>query len=392
MTSKDTSHHVQILQTMLKNIMTEKKLVPEYIESLKVYQAGKPVDELIREKGLTKISKLASNENPLGPSPFAIKEMTQALWDLHTYPDMHAYALKSSLCNLYHLKKENIILGNGSEGIMAYIARAFIQPGDEVLTSENTFIGFYILARSVGAKITLTPLTSDYLFDVTAMAKAITNKTKVIYIANPNNPTGTYITKDKFDFLMKHVPDHVLVILDEAYFEFAKERKDYPDSMDYRYDNVITLRTFSKAYGLAGIRVGYGFAHEKLVSNLTKIKLPFEPNLIAQKGAIGALNDLPHLERSIKNNKNRYPKLIQELKKHNFTPIESITNFVTFKTGSSEASDWLFENLLNEGVIIRPLKANEMPQYVRISIGTKNEMNHLYTALDKIMPEYKKLF
>ncbi len=372
--------------------MTDKKLVPDYIENLKVYQAGKPVDELARERGLTKISKLASNENPLGPSPFAIKEMTQALWDLHSYPDMHAFALKSALCDLYNLKRENIILGNGSEGIMAYIARAFIQPNDDVLTSENTFIGFYILARSVGANIKLTPLTDDYRFDIKAMAKAITDKTKIIYIANPNNPTGTYITKEEFDCLMKYVPDHVLVILDEAYFEFAKEKEDYPDSMDYRYDNVITLRTFSKAYGLAGIRVGYGFAHESLIANLTKVKLPFEPNLIAQKGAHGALGDLPHLERTIENNRTLYPQLISELKRHGFKPIESITNFVTVKTGSGKASDWLFDHLLNEGVIIRPLKANEMPDYIRISIGTKEEMDHLFMALDIVIPEYKKLF
>jgi histidinol-phosphate aminotransferase len=231
----------------------KKTLVPEYIKNLKPYQAGKPIDELAREKGIEKISKLASNENPLGPSPFAIREMTQGLWDLHRYPDMHGFKLKESLANLYNLKKENIILGNGSEGIMAGIAKAFIQEGDEVLTSANTFIGFYILTRSVGAQMRLTPLTSDYRYDVKAMAKAITPNTKIIYMANPNNPTGTYVTKSEFDYLMEHVPDHVLVILDEAYFEFAENKEDYPDSMDYRYDNVITLRTFSKGYGLGGI-------------------------------------------------------------------------------------------------------------------------------------------
>lgn len=370
----------------------QKELVPSYLKELKVYQAGKPIDEVARERGLTNISKLASNENPLGPSPFAIREMTRGLWDLHRYPDMHAYNLKSKLAEIYDLKLENIILGNGSEGIMAYIARAFLQPNDEVLTCDNTFIGFYILARSVGAKLKTVPLTEDYRFDVKALASSITEKTKVVYIANPNNPTGTYITKTEFDYLMEHVPDHVLVILDEAYFEFAIQQDDYPDSMDYRYDNVLTLRTFSKAYGLSGIRVGYGFGHEELISYLTKVKLPFEPNLIGQLGAVGALEDQPHLERTIKNNTKRYNELIDYLEEKNFKPIKSITNFVTFKTGSAEASDFLFDKLLNHGVIIRPLKANEMNEYVRVSIGTKDEMKHFYEAMDEVLPEYDEKF
>ena len=367
-------------------------LVPEYIRNLKVYQAGKPIEELAREKGLTNISKLASNENPLGPSPYAIREMTRGLWDLHRYPDMHAYNLKKALSDLYDLKLTNIILGNGSEGIMAYIARAFLKPGDEVLTSENTFIGFYILARSVGASLNCVPLNKEYGYDTDAMAKAIGPKTKVIYIANPNNPTGTYITKKEFDQLMSFVPEHVLVILDEAYFEFAKDQADYPDSMDYRYDNVITLRTFSKAYGLSGIRVGYGFAHENLISNLSKVKLPFEPNLIAQLGAKGALEDKPHLTRTLTNNKKRYQKLFNYLEEKKLNPIKSITNFITFKTGSFEASEFLFDELLNRGVIIRSLKANEMPEYVRSSLGTKAEMEHFYTAMEEVFPLYQKQF
>ena len=330
--------------------MHRKDLVPEYLKNLQVYQAGKPIDEVVREKGLTRVSKLASNENPLGPSPFAIREMTRGLWDLHRYPDMHAYALKSKLADIYDLKLENIILGNGSEGIMAYIARAFLRPDDEVLTCDNTFIGFYILARSVGAKLNKVPLTEDYRFDVKALAKNITDKTKVIYIANPNNPTGTYITKEEFDYLMDYVPPHVLVILDEAYFEFAQDQEDYPDSMNYRYDNVLTLRTFSKAYGLSGIRVGYGFGHAELIGYLSRVKLPFEPNLIGQLGAVGALEDQPHLDRTLRNNRKRYDELMSFLEERDFSPIKSITNFVTIKTGSSEASDFMFEELLNEGV------------------------------------------
>lgn len=366
-------------------------LVPEYVRNLQVYQAGKPIDELTRERGLTRISKLASNENPLGPSPFAIQKMTNALWEVHRYPDMNAYALKSALAKLYKLKNENIILGNGSEGIMSYIARAFVQPGHEILTCENTFIGFTIIARSVGANLKTVPL-KNYRFDVEALAKNISKKTKVIYICNPNNPTGTYITKKEFDFLMSHVPNHVLVILDEAYFEFAREASDYPNSMDYRYDNVITLRTFSKAYGLSGIRIGYGFGHEDLIANLHKVKMPFEPGLIAQMGALGAIYDKPHLRRTVVNNKRRYTELFEFLTKHEFNPIPSAANFIAFKTGSEEASRYMFDRLLDHGVIIRQLKANEMPDFVRVSLGTKKEMRHFFKAMEAILPEYNKRY
>ncbi|MCB9060256.1 MAG: histidinol-phosphate transaminase [Halobacteriovoraceae bacterium] len=375
--------------------MTEsekKELVPEYIKNLKVYQAGKPIEELAREKSLKKISKLASNENPLGPSPFAIKEMTQGLWSLHQYPDMHAFRLKQALSELYNLKHQNIILGNGSEGILAYIARVFVQPGDEVITSEGTFIGFNIMFKGQGAKITKVPLTKDFRFCVKSIAEKITDQIKLIYIANPNNPTGTYITKHEFDYLMKYVPNHVLVVLDEAYFEFATHAENYPNSMDYRYDNVITLRTFSKAYGLAGIRVGYGFGHETLIGHLHKVKLPFEPNYIAQLGACGAIHDRPHLQRTLLNNMAEYQKLLKYLKSNGFSPIESLTNFICFHVGSIQASDWLFEKLLDQGVIIRPLKGNELPHHMRVSVGLPEENLHFMESMDNLISEFRKKF
>ena len=275
---------------------------------------------------------------------------------------------------------------------MGNIARAFIQPGDEILTSEKTFIGFNILARSAGANLVQVPMTVDYRYDVKALASSINENTKIIYIANPNNPTGTYIKKLEFDYLMKFVPKHVLVILDEAYFEFAQRIKDYPDSMNYRYDNVITLRTFSKAYGIAGVRVGYGFAHETLIEYLTKVKLPFEPGLISQVGAVGAIEDTPHLVRTLDNNDDEYARLWSYLKKKGFTPIDSVTNFLCFKTGSKEASQCLYELLLGHGVIIRPLTANGLPNFIRVSIGTPYEMNHFYEAMNQVLPEFMKKF
>jgi len=379
---------------MKKSKVSHHTLVPDFVRRLKTYQAGKPIDELAREKNLKKITKLASNENPHGPSPKAIEAMRNSLSETHRYPDMHAYKLKEKLCSIYNLKQENIILGNGSEGIMAYIVRAFLQPGQEVLTSEHTFIGFYILARSVGANLVTLPLQPDtYKYDVMTLARNITEKTKIIYIANPNNPTGTYITKEEFDQFMTYVPDHVLVILDEAYFEYASHKYDqYPDSMDYRYDNVITLRTFSKAYGLSGVRCGYGFAHEDLISNLHKVKLPFEPNSLAQIAALHALEDTEHLEKSLHQNNKYRKKCYEYLQQKNFKPIRSVTNFITFKTGSEEASLYLYENLLNEGVIIRPLTSNEMPDFVRVSIGTSKEMEHFFEAMDKVLPLYDKRY
>lgn len=356
------------------------KLVPEYISKLIPYTSGKPIEELAREKNLKRISKLASNENPLGPSPLALKEIERGLKNLNRYPDMFGFELKTLLAQIYKLKNSNIILGSGSEGIMSSLAKAFLWPGEEILTCENTFIGFYIIARATGAKLNLVPL-KNYKFDVVELAEKINEKTRIIYLANPNNPTGTFITKEEFDYLMGYVPDHVLVILDEAYFEFAKSQKDFPDSMNYRYDNVITLRTFSKAYGIAGIRLGYGFAHDSLISEISKVKLPFEPSSLAQLAGIGALKDLDHLNATLLNNKIQYERTLPYLEKNELNPIPSVANFIAFKANDPEG---LFENLLNEGVIIRPLKSNGMPNHLRVSMGSPEEMDHFFEAMEKI--------
>lgn len=373
-------------------IMTidRKQLVPPYIRNLETYQSGKPIEELAKEKGLKKISKLASNENPLGPSPKALQSIRNSIDNTHRYPDMHARVLTDLLAARFKLKPENIVFGNGSEGIMSCIVRAFLGVDEEVLTSEGSFVGFYILAKGVGAKIKTVSLTEDYQYDIEKIANSITSKTKIIYIANPNNPTGRFITKAQFDFLMSKVPEHVLVLLDEAYFEFAIGTKDYPDSMDYRYDNVITLRTFSKAYGLAGIRIGYGFAHEDLITNIKKVKLPFEPNSLALAAGVGALEDTEHLRLTLENNKKEILKLSDFFNKKNVQYIPSSTNFLTFKTGSLENTKNLYELFLNEGVILRPLIKNDLPNFIRISIGTESEMNHFKQAFERIWPRFFK--
>src|SRR5690242_9349810 len=272
-------------------------LVPPYIESLRPYEAGRTIESVRRQYGLTRIAKLASNENPLGTSPAALEAMRRSLETLNLYPD-GGLRLREVLAEQFDLKVENVIAGSGSEGIMSNIIRAFLCDEDEVLTTEAAFIGFQVLARSRGVTYRTVPYR-NWHYDLEALAAAITERTKIIYLANPNNPTGTIFTKQEFEEFYRHVPERVLIILDEAYFEYANDNPRYPDSMQYRYDNVITLRTFSKAYGLAGMRIGYGFAHEALIANPLKVKLPFEPSAPAQAAGIAALSDRDFLRRSV---------------------------------------------------------------------------------------------
>jgi histidinol-phosphate aminotransferase len=358
------------------------RLVPPYIETLEPYKAGKPISELKRELGLTDVIKLASNENPLGPSPVALEELRKVMNDLHYYPN-GGLDLREVLAERFDLKVANVIVDAGSEGIMSSIIRTFLCDDDEVLTSEGTFVGLYVLVKSRGVRLVTVPL-KEYHFDLKAIAAAITGCTKIIYLANPNNPTGTIFTKSEFDEFMNSVPSHVLIILDEAYFEYAKDNPKYPDSMHYRYDNVITLRTFSKVYGLAGIRIGYGFAHETLIGNLLKVKLPFEPSTLAQAAGIGALRDATFVHRSLEVNAEGMQYVVPELKELGFTVIPSDANFVMCPLESSEAVTELYTELLKLGVIIRPLPAFRLPHCIRITIGTMPENERLIQSLKTI--------
>lgn len=363
------------------------RLVPPYIESLEPYKAGKPIAELQRELGIAHVTKLASNENPLGPSPLAIEEMRRHLGDLHRYPN-GGLDLREALAARFRLKVGNVIAGSGSEGIMSNIIRAFLCDDDEVLTSEGTFVGFYVLARSRGTTLVTVPLR-DYRFDLGAIAAAINERTKIIYLANPNNPTGTIFTKAEFDSFIAHVPPHVLIILDEAYFEYARRTPEYPDSMYYRYDNVITLRTFSKAYGIAGLRIGYGFAHDLLIANLLKVKLPFEPSTPAQAAGIGALGDAEFLERTLAANEAGKRWLVPALHESGFTTVPTEANFVCVPLESETAVDELYQGLLGQGVIVRPLKPFGLPRCLRITIGTEEQNGELMRALTKLQKERK---
>ncbi len=358
-------------------------LVPPYIEALRPYEAGRTIESVRRQYGLSSIAKLASNENPLGTSPKALEAIRESLSGLNLYPN-GGLDLRQVLAREFDVKVENVIAGSGSEGIMSNIIRAFLGDEDEVLTTEAAFIGFQVLARSRGVKYRTVPYRNWY-YDLEALAGAITPNTKIVYLANPNNPTGTIFTRQEFDKFYEHVPERVLIILDEAYFEYAKDNPRYPDSMHYRYDNVITLRTFSKVYGLAGVRIGYGFAHEELIRNLLKVKLPFEPSTPAQAAGIAALADKEFLHRSLELNARGLRFLERELRNDGFDVVSSEANFVMLVLPSEQDAGRMFEALLSQGVIVRPLKAFGLPNCIRISTGT-DEDNRL--CIDAIRRSY----
>jgi histidinol-phosphate aminotransferase len=357
-------------------------LVPPYIEALRPYQAGRSVEEIQRAYGISRVSKLASNENPLGPSPLAIEAMARSMSGLNLYPD-GGLELRRVLAERYETKVENVIAGSGSEGIISNIIRAFLCDDDEVLTTDAAFLGFQVLAKSRGVAYRTVPYR-DWHYDLTALAGAITERTKIVYLANPNNPTGTIFSKQDFDAFYRHVPERVLIILDEAYFEYAKDTPRYPDSMHYRYDNVITLRTFSKVYGLAGVRIGYGFAHERLIENLLKVKLPFEPSTLAQAAGIGALADKEFLHKSLELNARGLKFLTKALGEIGLKIIPSEANFVMAVLPSAEHAARLAGELLPQGIIIRPLASFGLPNCVRISTGTAEDNQRCVEAIQKL--------
>ena len=372
------------MEVLLKENLHLMALVPKHIKELSPYKAGKPISEVQRELGLEKIVKLASNENPLGPPKSSVKAAQDSLLECHRYPDAAAFELREKLATRFKLKIENVVLGGGSEGVMSTIMRTFLKPGDEIVTAQNSFIGFRVLANASGIHTNWIPM-KNYRYDLPSMADAINDYTKIIYLVNPDKPTGTYFTVDEFDTFMSRVPERVLVLLDEAYFEYAQNVGNFPDSMHYRYDNVITLRTFSKAYGLAGFRVGYGFGHEDLIGSLLKVKLPFEPAIPAQSAAIAALDDQQYLENTLTVNDKGMRQIIATFDMFELRYIPSVTNFVTlvFKDGI-QAKEFT-QKMLENGVILRHLIGFGLPECVRVTIGTVDENNFFIEKLNNTM-------
>ncbi len=358
--------------------------IPEHIATLQPYKAGKSIEEIKKAYHLDTVVKLASNENPLGPSPKALEAIKASLDSIHRYPQPGFDRLREALARRFGVYEENVIAGHGSESILSVIMRTFLSENDEVITSAGTFIGFRVLANIQALKLITVPLDA-FRFDLGAIAERATTNTKLIYIANPNNPTGTMVSEREFLTFHQRIPDHVLIVMDEAYFDFAGAFPDYPDSMKYRFDNVITLRTFSKAYGLAGIRIGYGFASPELIGAMMKVKLPFEPGIPSQAAGLAALEDEAFLQQYLELNRRGLRFLYNLFDSLSVTYIRSCANFVTIVLESADAADALNTRLLEQGVIVRPLASFGLPHCIRITAGREEENQYFARALEKAL-------
>lgn len=359
-------------------------LVPINIEKLKPYVAGKTIEEVKKEFNPPAISKLASNENRLGCSPRIKDAVLEAMQEIQDYPDPASRVLKAQLAEHNGVDPGNIIVAAGSESVIAILCRTFFLNNEEAITADATFVGFFVQANVRGIRLKMLPVTDDYRYDLEAMAAAVTDQTKMIYIANPNNPTGTYITKSEFEWFMNRIPEDILVIMDEAYYEYAKDIEDYPHSLDYRLDNVITLRTFSKAYGLAGFRIGYGIGHEELIRNMSKTKLTFEPTTLAQAAASVALEDEKFLEESRKMVENGKKRMYRFFDEQDITYIPSVSNSVMIVLSSEQEAIDITQRMLENGVILRRVAAFGLPNCIRITVGTDKEIDHLIESFKNV--------
>ena len=349
------------------------------IETIHPYQGGKPIEEVQRELGITDIIKLASNENPLGPSPLAMEAIQQAAAQVNLYPDGNAYYLKADVANHLQVAPENLLFGNGSNEVLQIIGETYIAPDDEVVYSESAFIVYMLVSKIFGAKSVVTPMR-DHDQDLDAMGDAITDRTKAVFIANPNNPTGTIVTKEQTERFMERVPEDMLVVFDEAYYEYVN-RPDYPQTLPYVHDgrNVIITRTFSKIYGLAGLRIGYGIAKPEIIETMNRVRQPFNCNLVAQAGACAALKDIEHVRRSREINASGKTYLYDALDRMGLGYVETEGNFILVHLGQSgqETADVL----LQKGVIVRPVAGYGFPNSVRVTIGLPEETERFVNAL-----------
>ena len=361
--------------------------VPDYILKLKPYKPGKPLEELEREYGITDSIKLASNENPLGPPASAVKAMEKALGDSHRYPDGSGFHLTQKIAEKHGLKPENIVLGNGSDDIIGLLTRAYLAPGDEAIMPLPSFLMYEIMVNSTGAVSVFTPLAGgdrNFAIDLEEMIKRVTEKTRMIFLTNPNNPTGTIIRKREFEDFLKQVPDNIIVVVDEAYIEFVRDEqcmtgRDYLGGQKA----VVVLRTFSKAYGLAGLRMGYGIMNQDIAMALHKVRMPFNVNSLAQAGALAALDDEAYLEKSRTLIHQGLDRLYRELDTLGITYYPSQSNF--FLIDVKRSSDQVFEQLLREGVIVRAMTSYGYPEFIRVTVGLPEENARFVKALTKVM-------
>jgi len=359
-----------------------KELARKNILNLTPYIAGKPIEETKRQLGLREVIKLASNENPLGPSPKAVEAIKKSLKDLNRYPDSSGFYLKKKLAKYYNLEVNNFVLGNGSDELIDIIIKAFVEPDENIVTADVTFLEYEILASVLGCRVKRAPL-KYFKYDLGGIRKAIDSKTKLVFIANPNNPTGTYATKYELEDFIKDLPDNIILIMDEAYDTFI-DVDDFPLTLKYaKNKNVIILKTFSKAYGLAGLRMGYSIARPELSVNMEKSRQPFNVNSLAQIAAIAALDDKKFLEKSkevILAGKNF---IYDNLNKLGLSYVPSVTNFILIDVGR-EGTD-VFNRMLNRGVIVRDMKQYGLKNFIRVTVGTKKENERFVKVLKKIL-------
>lgn len=356
-------------------------LALDCVTKLHPYVPGKPIEELERELGITDIVKLASNENPLGPSEKVLAAIAQASKELTRYPDGNGFALKAAIANKYQLNADQITLGNGSNDVLELLARAFVSPENEVIFSQYAFAVYPIVTQAVGAKAVIAP-ARDYGHDLQAMSTLISNKTKLIFIANPNNPTGTFLEAGGLENFISQVPETTIIVLDEAYVEYGDRDVNSIDWLA-KYPNLVITRTFSKAYGLAGLRIGYALSNPEIADLLNRIRQPFNGNSLALAAAVVALADDQYIADTKEMNNKGMAQVIAGLEELGLSYIPSKANFLTVDIGRN--SDEVFDLLLRKGVIIRPVANYGLANHIRVSIGLESENQRFLAALEQVL-------
>ncbi len=375
-------------ESSLQGIVDVCERAPSYVRAIAPYQPGKPISELAREMGLKEesIVKLASNENPLGASPKALAAMRAALGEVTRYPDGNGFELRTVLARMYGVATERIVLGNGSNDVLEMAAHAFLAPGASAVYSQHAFAVYSLATQATGAAGIEVP-ARDFGHDLDAMARAVRGDTRVVFVANPNNPTGTWLPPDALHAFLRKVPADVLLVLDEAYYEYL-DPGQRGDSLKWleQFPNLVVSRTFSKAYGLAGLRVGFAFAHPQVADLMNRVRQPFNVSSIAQAAAVAALADQDFVHQSRALNSQGMQVLTAGFKRLGLSWIPSYANFVSFKVPRAAA---VFQRLLGRGVIVRPIAGYGMPEYLRVTVGTEAENARFLSALEAVLKDLR---
>ncbi len=365
---------------------TFERLVPEYIKTIKAYEPGMPVEEVERALGIKKCIKMASNENPLGPSPLATKAILDTAKKVHFYPESDCFYLREKALKAFGVKTEELLFGNGSNELIELLIRCLVRKGDNIVISQHAFVVYRLVAQGVGADV-LEAKAKNLGHDLNAMAKLVNSKTKLIFIANPNNPTGTYCNKNSLVRFLEKV-GNVPVVMDEAYYEYAGA-KDYPQTMELRkeFPNLFILRTFSKVYGLAGLRVGYGIGDPSIVKYLNRLRQPFNVNMVAQNAALAALGDKEHIRKSLRVNREGKKFLYAQLAKHGIEYLPTEANFILLKVGKGRE---VFQAMIPRGVVVRPMDGYGLPEYIRVTVDSEANNRRFISALLKTLKALRK--